>query len=175
MRETNNPNGKSAEIDSFDNEEHYVIFDTDTNEYLTLWGDYEGAPERWQALDMWGDDAYEQFYSFDRDVLSPSLDQAMDLLKTVAEELCDRFPDEQVNLIVKRIRLIVARSVEEESACEVQTFGEEPEAEPRPWSSPPALDDEEEDDGWDVLRDEDAPPPAPKPKKAKKAKKSTRR
>ena len=167
MRETNNGSGKSVEVDP-NSEEHYVIFDVDTNEYLVHW-DEVTETTTCPSLDLWGDDAYDEFYTVAAEAVAvwDTPVGAMDVLVKVASELCERFPEELVNLIVKRVRTSVIRSVEVEDVGGVQTFGEDPEE----WAVR-ALDT---GDALGGIPEEDEPPPAPKPKKAKKkAKKSLR-
>ena len=175
MRTTNNKNGVSSMGES-EYPPIYAVFDTDTGEYLVEWDDFEDGAETWAELDFSGDYAADELDRIGPGAQCRTEAEANDLLKAVGEALCERFPDEQINLVVQRLQEVVTRSVQVEDWGQVQTFGEDEAAEdeegeltpePRSWTLTQS-EDEDEDDDWKPI----APPPTFKAKKAKKARKS---
>lgn len=161
---------------------YYAVYDTDTDEYLTDWDTDQDSGEvqfqQWQEMNFDDEDAVlGNIRKFDTAVLSYSRKSAEKLLFDVAYNLCERFPDEQINLQVLKITVKILRSAEVQEAGQVQTFGEDEDEN--------ELDKEEDEDDWE------APPtrlyrkPQPeaafytpleeKAPKAKKVKKSTKR
>ena len=136
---------------------YYVVYDTDTCEYLTDWDTDQDSGEiefqQWQELNW--DEVLQDIRKFDTAVLSYSRKSAERLLLDVAADLCERFPDEQINLQVLKITVKILRSAEVQEAGQVQTFGGEV-------AEDELLDEEEEDE--DELVDEDEDPPAARPR-----------
>jgi hypothetical protein len=178
MRTTNNQdNQKNTQSND---KTWYVVLDTDTQEYLVEWDDWEGSAEVWAAMDLWDDGGVEEFSRFQPGALCTSPEIAMDLLKSVGEALCERFPEEQINLMIQRVSLVTTCSIDVEDHGEVQTFGEEEEEEeregltpePRSWTVTQSDEDElvNDDSGWGLQYHKPMKPK--KSKDSKKAKKS---
>ena len=129
MRKTNNEENSSLKHP--DDDVYYVVYDTDTCEYLTDWDTDQdsGAVEfqQWQELNW--DEVLQDIRKFDTAVLSYSRKNAERLLLDVAADLCDRFPTEVINLQVRQLTVKIHRTVEVEDVGKVQTFGEDAEEE----------------------------------------------
>lgn len=190
MRTTNN---SSVSNISDDNEDFtwYVVYDTDTQEYLVEWDDYEGGSETWAALDLFGPDGAEEFNRFQYGSMAPTADAAKDLLLAAGEMLSERFPDEQINLVLQKVKVITARSLEVEDWGGIQTFGEDmdeedeeveelkPERRRDDWGYQDEEELEPEESAWEPLDPPEFPKPkkskgSAKPKGSKKAKKTSR-
>jgi hypothetical protein len=121
---------------------YYAVYDTDTEEYLTDWDTDQDSGEveyqQWQEMNFDDEDAVlGNIRKFDTAVLTYSRKSAEKLLFDVAHNLCERFPDEQINLQVLKITVKILRSAEVQEAGQVQTFGGEVEEDE-------LLDEEEE-------------------------------
>lgn len=190
MRTTNN---SSVSNISDDNEDFtwYVVYDTDTQEYLVEWDDYEGGSETWAALDLFGPDGAEEFSRFKYGSMAPTATAAKDLLLAAGEMLSERFPDEQINLVLQKVKVITARSLEVEDWGGIQTFGEDmdeedeeveelkPERRRDDWGYQDEEELEPEESAWEPLDPPEFPKPkkskgSAKPKGSKKAKKTSR-
>lgn len=177
-KRTTNNDGNSSPKDPND-DVYYAVYDTDTGEYLTDWDTDQDSGEvqfqQWQEINFDGEEVLSDIRKFDTAVLSYSRKSAERLLVDVATNLCERFPDEQINLQVHELTVKIQRSVEVQEVGYVQTFGED-EAED--------IEEEDEDD-WEApptrLYRKSQPetafytPLEEKPPKTKKEKKSTKR
>jgi hypothetical protein len=123
---------------------YYAVYDTDTDEYLTDWDTDQDSGEveyqQWQEMNFDDEDAVlGNIRKFDTAVLSYSRKSAEKLLFDVAYNLCERFPDEQINLQVLKITVKILRSAEVQEAGQVQTFGGEDELlDEEEWAAQPA-------------------------------------
>jgi len=165
---------------------YYAVYDTDTDEYLTDWDTNEDTGEvefqQWQEMDFDDEDAVlGNIRKFDTAVLMYSRKNADKILLDVASNLCERFPDEQINLQVHKITVKIHRSATVEESGQVQTFGED-EAEESEESE--LIDEDEEwvsgvhatDGGrFGTRRYAPVEETAPKAKKEKKSPKKTSR
>jgi hypothetical protein len=145
-RITNNEDNSSPKDPNDD--VYYIVYDTDTEEYLTDWDTDQDSGEieyqQWQEMNFEDEDAVlGNIRKFDTAVLSYSRKSADKLLIDVAADLCDRFPDERINLQVHELTVKIHRTVDVEAVGQVQTFGDEDE---------------------DELVDEDEDPPAARPR-----------
>lgn len=126
-RITNNEDNSSPSDPNDD--VYYAVYDTDTDEYLTDWDTNEDTGEveyqQWQEMDFEDDEAVlGNIRKFDTAVLMYSRKNADRILLDVAADLCERFPDEQINLQVHKITVKIHRSATVEESGQVQTFGE---------------------------------------------------
>ena len=131
MRKTNNEENSSPKDPNDD--VYYVVYDTDTEEYLTDWDTDQDTGEvefqQWQEVDFEVGEVLQDIRKFDTAVLSYSRKSADRLLLDVGAELCDRFPDEEINLQVRQLTVKIHRTVDIEDVGKVQTFGEDAEEE----------------------------------------------
>jgi hypothetical protein len=140
-RITNNEDNSSPKDPNDD--VYYIVYDTDTEEYLTDWDTDQDSGEieyqQWQEMNFEDEDAVlGNIRKFDTAVLSYSRKSAEKLLIDVAADLCDRFPDEQINLQVHELTVKIHRTVHVDAVGQVQTFGGEVEEDEEEWAAQPA-------------------------------------
>lgn len=104
MRKTNNRGGVCS--DPMDEEEHFlVVYDQDTNEFLTSLGSEPGESE-WSVLPgLESDDPSEALDQIAYSARFDALVAAQDVADSLAQEISDDHPHDQVNLQIVRLEV----------------------------------------------------------------------